>query len=61
MTELDVIKKKIRVRLNDLADLLADGAAQSYEEYKYIVGQIHGLALAERDILDYEKSVSSEG
>lgn len=60
MTELDVIKKKIRVRLNDLADLLADGAAQNYEEYKYIVGQIHGLALAERDILDYEKSLSSE-
>ncbi len=60
MTELDVIKKKIRVRLNELADLLADGHAQSFDEYRYIVGQIHGLALAERDILDYEKSVSTE-
>ena len=60
MTELDVIKKKIRVRMNELADLLADGAAQSHEEYKYMVGQIHGLALVERDILDFEKATSDE-
>jgi len=60
MTELDVIKKKIRERLNELADVLANGAAQDFGEYKYIVGQIHGLALAERDILDLEKLTDQE-
>ena len=60
MTELDLIKKKIRVRLNELADILADGGATNFEEYKYIVGQIHGLALAERDILDFEKLQNDE-
>lgn len=60
MTELDVIKKKIRVRMNELADILADGSAQTFDEYRYMVGQIHGLALVERDILDFQESVSQE-
>lgn len=60
MTELDVIKKKIRVRLNELADLLADGHAQSYDEYRYMVGQVHGLALVERDILDFQEATHTE-
>jgi len=55
MTELDVIKKKIRERLNELADILADGGANDFNEYKYLVGQIHGMALVERDILDLQK------
>ena len=55
MTELDVIKKKIRDRLNDLADELAGGAAKDYAEYKHITGVIMGLAIAERDVLDIQK------
>lgn len=60
MTELDVIKKKIRVRLNELADTLADGGAHDFNEYKYITGIIHGLAIVERDILDLEKLSDDE-
>ena len=60
MTELDVIKKKIRARLNEMADLLANGNAQNFEEYKFMTGQIYGIALVERDILDFEKSTSTE-
>lgn len=60
MTELDVIKKKIRLRMNELCDILADGGAPSYEEYRYMVGQIHGLALVERDILDLEEVNTDE-
>lgn len=60
MTELDVIKKKIRERLNDLADDLANGSAQDYPQYKHMTGVIFGLALVERDIVDFQKSVSAE-
>lgn len=60
MNELDVIKKKIRIRMNELCDILADGGASNFEEYKYMVGQIHGLALVERDILDLEEVNTEE-
>ena len=52
MTELDLIKKKIRAKMNDIADDLALGSAKDYADYRYLVGMISGLALAERDILD---------
>lgn len=55
MTELDVIKKKIREHLNNLADDLASGAAVDYAHYRYITGMITGLAMVERDVLDVEK------
>lgn len=56
MTELDVIKKKIRDRLNDLADELANGGAQDFSQYKHMTGIIYGLALAERDIVDLQRA-----
>jgi hypothetical protein len=52
VTELDLIKKKIRAKMNDIADDLALGSAKDYADYRYLVGMISGLALAERDILD---------
>lgn len=52
MTELDVIKQKIRKHMNELADDLALGAAKDFAEYKHLTGIIAGLALVERDILD---------
>lgn len=52
MTEIDVIRKKIRSHLNEMADDLASGCASSYDQYRYLTGIIAGLALVERDILD---------
>ena len=46
------LRRKIRIRLNDLADLLANGEAKDYSQYQYIVGTIAGLAQAERELLD---------
>lgn len=60
MTELDLIKRRIRDRLNDLADELAGGAAKDYAEYKHITGVIMGLAMAERDVLDIQKRTEEE-
>ncbi len=54
MTELDVIKQKIRNKMNELADDIALGSAKDFAEYKYLTGIISGLAMVERDILDLE-------
>ncbi len=55
MTELDVIKQKIRIKMNELADDLALGSAKDFAEYRYLTGVISGLALVERDILDLQQ------
>lgn len=60
MNEIDLIKKKIRHHMNEIADDLAGGAAIDYPNYRYLVGMISGLAIVEREILDYEKSLSEE-
>lgn len=52
MTELDVIRKKIRTHLNEMADDLASGCATSFDQYRYLTGMIAGIALVERDIID---------
>jgi hypothetical protein len=44
-------RKSLRTQMNDLADVLATGV-KDWDEYKYITGQIAGLAFAERFFLD---------
>ena len=60
MSELFVLKKKIRERLNELADDLALGGAQDFSQYKYMTGVVAGLAMVERDIIDLEEKSKSE-
>lgn len=55
MKELELIRRKIREDLNDLADFLATGGAADYPAYRHAVGKIEGLAQAERHILDLEE------
>lgn len=54
MTELEVLRSKLRQRMNELADAIATGTCNTYEDYKYMCGTIEGLAYAERDILDMQ-------
>ena len=54
MTELGVLRSKLRQRMNELADAIATGTCVTYEDYKYMCGVIEGLAYAERDILDMQ-------
>ena len=49
-----LLKRKIRVQMNDIADHLALGSAQDMEEYRKMCGIIEGLAWAEREIIDIE-------
>ena len=39
--------------MNEQTDHLATGNIKNFEEYKRMVGVIEGLALAEREVLDW--------
>lgn len=49
-----LLKRKIRVQMNEIADHLALGSAQDMEEYRKMCGIIEGLAWTEREIIDIE-------
>ena len=51
---LSLLKKKIRIQMNELADHLAIGSAKNIEEYRRVCGTIEGLAWAEREVIDIE-------
>jgi len=57
MSELDVLRKKIRDRMNDIADAVSTGSCSSYDEYQRLCGVIEGLAHAERDLLDLKETM----
>lgn len=59
-THLDVVRMKVRERMNELADAVATGAAQDYPAYMKMVGIIEGLAFAERDLLDQIEKLIEE-
>lgn len=48
----ELFKEKLRENMNNKADDLATGCASDFADYKYHVGVIEGLALAEREFLD---------
>jgi len=41
--------------MNELTDSVALGSALNYEQYQRMVGQIEGLAIAERELLSLAK------
>ena len=48
----DHFRKEMRKQMNELADVVATGGVQDWDAYKYVTGQIAGLAFAERIFLD---------
>jgi hypothetical protein len=54
---LSILRKKLRERMNDLADTVAGGGAKDFGDYRNLCGQIHGLAVAEREILDLQSAM----
>jgi hypothetical protein len=46
--------------MNNYADDLASGTCRNFEEYQKLCGTIHGLAIAERYILDLAAKLESE-
>ena len=53
----DVLRKKIREDMNNCADDLAGGVCKSFDEYQRLCGVIHGLAIAERYLLDLAQNM----
>ena len=51
---LVLLRRKIRVQMNEIADALSVGSAKNMEEYRKMCGIIEGLAWAEREIIDIE-------
>jgi len=54
----EVFQKNIRTRMNEIADAVATGSAQNFDEYQKMVGVIEGLALAERELLDLVEAMN---
>ena len=46
------LRKRIREDMNNLADHAATGGCKNFDEYRYCVGKVEGLAMAERHLLD---------
>ena len=55
-----LLKQKLRVQMNELADHLALGSAKDMEEYRKICGIIEGLAWAEREVIDIEDKLNTD-
>ena len=47
--------------MNEYSDHMSTGACKSFEDYKQMAGVVEGLALAERELLDWvEKHIQEE-
>tara|TARA_X000001388_G_C2168161_1_gene98756 strand:- start:361 stop:585 length:225 start_codon:yes stop_codon:yes gene_type:complete len=54
----EFMKKRLREVMNQHADHVSTGACKDYAEYQKMSGIIEGLALAERELLDWvEKNI----
>tara|TARA_R110000824_G_scaffold97125_1_gene232025 strand:+ start:141 stop:335 length:195 start_codon:yes stop_codon:yes gene_type:complete len=51
---LSLLKKKLRVQMNEIADSVSLGSAKNMEDYRKMCGIIEGLAWAEREVIDIE-------
>ena len=55
---LMTLKDMLRKEMNSWTDnLIADETCKDFADYKYRTGVIHGLALAERDLLELNKRI----
>mgnify|MGYP003129087162 FL=1 len=54
----EFMKKRLRDIMNQHADHVSTGACKDYSDYQKMAGIIEGLALAERELLDWvEKNI----
>ncbi len=53
----EYLYKSIRERDVRLKDKLADGSIQTFDEYRYIVGEIRGMAYVEEELRSAMKGI----
>ena len=44
------LKKSMQAQMDDLVQALANGGIDSMEDYKYIIGKIHGIDLINQEL-----------
>jgi hypothetical protein len=49
----EFLKKRLRDIMNQHADHISTGACKDYSDYQKLAGIIEGVALAEREMLDW--------
>ena len=54
-----VLREQIRTDMNNYADDISGGGCQNFEQYQKLCGVIHGLAIAERYIIDLAAKVEN--
>ena len=60
MDAFDVLIKQTDEKVEQLRDHLAEGKAETYEEYKKLCGEIRGLLTARGYILDLRQKMEYE-
>ena len=56
----EYLLKKLRERKENFSTSLSDGAINSIEDYRFIVGQIRGMTYAEDEIIAAMKGIELE-
>lgn len=56
---LDSLRESFRRDMNDITDDVMQGSCANYEEYRYKCGLVHGLARAERELLDLQEIIEN--
>ena len=59
MDPLDVVLMELKDRMGMLSQATSNGQCASYDEYKYVCGQIRGLESACGIILDLQKNMEN--
>jgi len=54
------LRKILRRFMHEITDSVALGGAKNFEEYNRMVGQIEGLAIAERELLSLAQNLEDQ-
>jgi hypothetical protein len=59
MNALDVLVQQADEKVSQIKDWLADGKADSFEEYKKLCGEVRGLLIMRGYILDLKQTMEN--
>ena len=59
MTAFEVLVQELEEKVQQLQEFLAQGRAESYEEYKKVCGEIKGLLMARGSALDLKQRLEN--
>jgi hypothetical protein len=58
--ELEELRKRIRVIMHTVSDTMIEGGCKNFPEYTNMTGTVKGLAIAERELLDFDEQLTRE-